>query len=362
MKFFLVTIFIVQNICSLAQDSTMTFEKYNPLSTLIVPEHQILRAKYPFVDIHSHQWEMPVQDLSALVSIMDKMNMAVMNNLSGGSGDFLKKSLQNVNASNYSNRLILFSNIDFKGIGNANWTERTVKQLEEDIRRGAKGLKIFENLGTFIVDDKGMRVTVDDPRLDPIWKKCGELGVPVLIHTGAPIAFWSPFDEKNERWLELNLYPQRRRTSNFPSFEELIKEQHRMFKKHSKTIFIAAHFDWHANNLAKLDTFLTEIPNVYIEFGAVIAEIGRQPRMARQFFIKNQDRILFGKDSWVPEEYVTYFRVLETNDEYFRYHKKYHAFWNLYGIELPDDVLKKIYYKNALRIIKGLDRTLFPNN
>ncbi|HEX8314669.1 MAG TPA: amidohydrolase family protein, partial [Flavisolibacter sp.] len=143
-------------------------------------------------------------------------------------------------------------------------------------------------------------------------------------------------------------------------WEQIIAEQHRMFKKHPGTIFINAHFGWLANNLAALSNLMIEIPNMYIEFGAVIAELGRQPIAAGKFFEKFQDRILFGKDAWVPEEYTTYFRVLETADEYFPYHKKYHAFWAMYGMNLPDEILKKIYYKNALRIIPGIDKSLFP--
>jgi predicted TIM-barrel fold metal-dependent hydrolase len=143
-------------------------------------------------------------------------------------------------------------------------------------------------------------------------------------------------------------------------WEVLIEEQHRMFKKHRATTFIAAHFGWYPNNLGKLGQLLNDMPNVNVEFGAVIAELGRQPRAARQFFEKYQDRILFGKDSWVPEEYATYFRVLETEDEYFPYHKKYHAFWAMYGMGLPDVILKKVYYKNALRIIPNIDKTGFP--
>jgi predicted TIM-barrel fold metal-dependent hydrolase len=134
-----------------------------------------------------------------------------------------------------------------------------------------------------------------------------------------------------------------------------------MFKKNPKTTFIAAHFGWYANDLEKLGKLLDEMPNVMVEFGAVIAELGRQPRAAAAFFDKYQDRILFGKDSWAPEEYTTYFRVLETTDEYFPYHKKYHAFWKMYGIGLNDKILKKVYYKNALRIIPHIDKTLFPD-
>ena len=168
--------------------------------------------------------------------------------------------------------------------------------------------------------------------------------------------------EHNERWLELVTHPARKRDSDNPEpWEQLIEEQHRMFKKHSKTTFIAAHFGWYANDLQKLGSLMDDMPNIVVEFGAVIAELGRQPRTAAQFFNKYQDRILFGKDSWVPEEYNTYFRVLETQDEYFPYHKKYHAFWRMYGMGLSDAVLKKVYYKNALRIIPNIDKTLFPD-
>ena len=169
-------------------------------------------------------------------------------------------------------------------------------------------------------------------------------------------------DDKNERWLELATHDRRKRSDTDPApWQQLIDEQHRMFRKHPNTTFINAHFGWYPNNLPMLDSLLTQLPNMYVEFGAVIAELGRQPKAARKFFEKYQDRILFGKDSWVPEEYATYFRVLETEDEYFPYHKKYHAFWAMYGMGLPDDILKKIYYKNALRIIPNLDKTLFPD-
>jgi predicted TIM-barrel fold metal-dependent hydrolase len=247
-------------------------------------------------------------------------------------------------------------------MGDAGWTEKAVKQLEEDVQHGANGLKIFKDLGLSVKDNKGNRVTVDDPRLDAIWAKAGELKIPVLIHTADPKPFWDPVDEKNERWLEITSHPGRKRGPNEPApWETLIEEQHRVFKKHPGTTFIAAHFGWYPNDLTKLGLLLDAMPNVNVEFGAVIAELGRQPRAAKKFFEKYQDRILFGKDSWVPEEYATYFRVLETEDEYFPYHKKYHAFWRMYGMGLPDDILKKIYYKNALRIVPHIDKTQFPD-
>jgi len=345
----------------IAQTPRMDFENYNPPSTLVVPGHKLTKAKFPFIDVHNHQESMPDMDLGTLITDMDKLNMKVMVNLSGRNGDQLKRSVKNIR-DHFPKRFIVFANVNFNGVGNPGWTENAVKQLEEDVKNGANGLKIFKNLGFSVRDVSGKRVTIDDPRLDPIWKKAGELKIPVIIHTADPKPFWSPMDSMNERWLELATHPGRRRSNTDPApWDTLINEQHRMFKKHPGTTFIAAHFGWYPNDLAKLGQLLDEMPNVVVEFGAVIAELGRQPRMAKQFFTKYQDRILFGKDSWVPEEYNTYFRVLETEDEYFPYHKKYHAFWAMYGIGLPDDILKKVYYKNALRIIPGIDKTLFPD-
>lgn len=347
--------------CQTSQSSQkIDFETYDPVSTLVVPEHKPIHAKFPFIDVHNHQWNMPDLDLSKLIKDMDLLNMKVMVNLSGRNGDYLKKSISNISG-HYPNRFIVFANIEFNGIGETGWTEKAVKQLETDVKNGANGLKIFKNLGLSVNDNKGKRVQVDDPRLDAIWEKCGELKIPVLIHTADPKPFWDPVDEHNERRLEIVTHPGRKRGPDNPApFEQLIGEQHHMFRAHPRTTFIAAHFGWYPNDLAKLGKLLDSLPNVVVEFGAVIAELGRQPIMARQFFTKYQDRILFGKDSWAPDEYQTYFRVLETSDEYFPYHKKYHAFWAMYGMGLPDDILKKIYYKNALRIIPNIDKSQFP--
>jgi uncharacterized protein len=347
------------SVCAVAQQK-IDFETYNPPSTLVVPKHPIAKAKYPFIDVHNHQFQMGGMDLNVLTTEMDKLNMKVMVNLSGGNGAQLQKMIENAK-SNKPGRFIVFANIDFNKVGEAGWGERAAKQLEDDVKNGANGLKIYKNLGFSVKDINGNRVTVDDERLDAIWKKAGELKIPVLIHTADPKSFWEPLDNTNERWLELIINPNRKRSADNPaSWETLIEEQHRMFRKHKNTTFIAAHFGWYPNDLQKLGTLLDEMPNVVVEFGAVIAELGRQPKMAKAFFTKYQDRILFGKDSWVPSEYPTYFRVLETEDEYFPYHKKYHAFWAMYGMGLPDAILKKVYYKNALRIIPNIDKSGFP--
>lgn len=351
-------------------EKTMDFEGYDPASTLVVPENPVRRAKFPFIDVHSHQWNLSKEKLAKMEHEMDSLNMAIMVNLSGrgfdretgdiGSQEYLASMADRI-AGETPGRIVLFTNVSFKRIGEEGWSEEAVRQLEEDVRNGAKGLKIYKSLGMRINDVTGKRVPIDDPRLDPVWAKCGELGIPVLIHAADPKPFWDAHDEKNERWLELKLRPGRKRAADDPApWEQIIAEQHHVFEKHPGTTFINAHMGWMANDLAALGRHLDTFPNVYVGIGAVIAELGRQPRNAAAFFETYQDRILFGKDAYNPVEFHTYFRVLETDDEYFPYYKKYHAFWRMYGLDLPDDILKKVYYKNALKIIPELDTSLFP--
>ncbi len=356
---FKITVFVLLFYVPLtAQD--MSFEDYNPKSTLVVPGDSVKVAKFPFIDVHGHQYRMPEQNLAPVIAAMDTLNMGIMVNLSGRTGADLQKSVKNI-ADNYPNRFVVFANINFEGAGTDRWVAEKVRQLEEDVKNGARGLKVYKSLGLRNKDSFGKRLAIDDSRLDPIWAKCGELGVPVLIHAADPKSFWDDFDGDNERWLELKTRPGRKRSATNPvPWEQIIQEQHNMFKKHPKTTFINAHMGWLANNLGKLGQLLDEMPNMNVGIGAIIAELGRQPRFAKKFFVKYQDRILFGKDSWKPKEFPTYFRVLESADEYFPYHKKYHAYWAMYGLDLPDDVLKKVYYKNALRIVPGLDKNLFP--
>jgi len=338
----------------------MGFEEYEPQSTLVVPGTEINKSKFPFIDVHSHHYGMATQDLSELVKEMDQMNMAIMVNLSGGSGENIEKIVANIRE-HYPNRFVVFANVDFEGVGASGWAENAVEQLEKDVKNGAKGLKIYKSLGLRYKDVTGKRLAIDDERLDPIWAKCGDLNIPVLIHAADPKSFWDPMDKNNERWLELKTHPRRKRSATDPApWEQIIAEQHHVFKRHPKTTFINAHMGWFANNLGKLATLLDEMPNMYVGIGAIIAELGRQPKNAHSFFVKYQDRILFGKDSWQPKEFPTYFRVLESDDEYFPYYKKYHAFWAMYGLDLPDDVLRKVYYKNALKLIPELDKSLFP--
>jgi len=362
-SFVLLFFISTQIACAQQADTTMTFEEYQPESTLVVPGEVIEEAKFPFVDIHSHLWRMASMDLTETTREMDSLNMKVLVNLSGRSGETLKAMVDEAREQ-APGRFIVFANIDFDGIDEPNWTERTVAQLEEDYNNGARGVKIFKNLGLTVQDAEENRIHTDDPRIDPVWAKAGELGMPVLIHTGEPAEFWEPIDETNERWLEMKQYPSRHRgdSSRYPSWEVVMKEQWNVFRKHPETTFINAHFGWMANDLARLGEHLDEFPNVYTETAAIIAELGRQPRFAKEFFIKYQDRLLFGKDTYRPQEYWTYFRVLESDDEYFDYFRRRHAFWQMYGLDLPDEVLQKVYYKNALKILPDIDESLFENN
>lgn len=343
------------------KNNLMDIEEYSPKSTLVVKETLLKRAKYPFVDVHNHQFDMPVKNLAKLVAEMDSMNMGFMINLSGFRGLYLRKSLENIRE-NAPNRFGLFLNIDFEAIDDADFKETQTALIDSAAAAGVMGLKVYKSLGLTSKDSKGNRIAINDPRLDPIWEACGNNKMPVLIHSGEPVSFWEPKDKFNERWLELRQKPRRYRdpVSN-PSFEEVLAEQHDIFKKHPNTTFINAHLGWMGNDLDRLGTHLDTYPNVITEIGAVLAELGRQPKRARRFFIDYQDRILFGKDSYKVSEYNTYFRVLETNDEYFDYYRKRHAHWKMYGLALPDTVLQKLYYKNALGLFPAIDQSLFTN-
>tara|TARA_B100001093_G_scaffold25211_3_gene22232 strand:- start:5418 stop:6596 length:1179 start_codon:yes stop_codon:yes gene_type:complete len=352
------------------KNNLMDIEEYSPISTLVVPSNPKTRSKFPFIDVHSHHWDMPIMNLENLIQEMDSLNMVYQINLSGsgfavfaGKQDLmdlnLSKSIQNVKE-NFPDRFGVFVNLDLSKIGRKNFKSNTEKYLENASKIGATGLKIYKNLGLNLKDGEGNRVKVDDNRLQFIWEKCAELNFPILIHSGEPIAFFDKIDKYNERWLHAKQRPNSFRPSDkYPDFDLVMMEQYNMFKKNPETIFINAHMGWYGNNLSKLDEQLTSLPNVYTEFGAVINELGRQPVSARKFFIKHQDRILFGKDNYNKEEYYLYFQVLETNDEYIEYFRKRHGLWKLYGLNLPDSVLKKVYHQNALKIFPSINSNLF---
>ena len=337
---------------------------YRPKSTLVVPEHKVPRAKYPAIDFHGHPFGAfaSAEALEQIGRSMDSLNLRVMVAANSMSGDALKSAVALVKASpTMKDRMRIFTGIDFRNVG-PGWAEKAVAQLRADVAAGATGIgEVTKGLGLSIKKVDGTRLRIDDPDLDPVWQEAARLGIPVFIHTADPQEFFREIDYTNERWLELALFPNRRYPQDqFPSFEQLNKERDNLFRRHPRTTFVTAHMGWHANDLQRLGKLMTEMPNVYTEVGAVLYDIARQPRAAHDFFVKFQDRILFGKDSFQPEEYPYYWRVFETRDDYFDYYRDYHAFWKLYGIDLPDEVLKKVYYKNALRITKGLPQGGWP--
>lgn len=334
---------------------------YRPRSTVVAEAHLVPKAKFPVVDVHTHGTS-NAAGFAQRIPEMDALNLRVLVDLSGGSSpDAIKRKVDAINASPYKDRFRVFANVSWEGAGTPAWQEKALADLRLAVKNGAIGLKVFKELGLRDKKADGTRLAVDDPALDPVWALCGELNIPVIIHTAEPQEFFSPIDNHNERWLELNIFPQRASPpSIYPSFEQLMKERDHIFEKHPKTRFIGAHFNWYGNDLRRAANLLDRLPNVYLEVAAVLYEFGRQPYASTQFFTKYQDRVLFGKDTYETSEYPYYWRVFETHDEYFDYYRGYHAFWKLSGMGLPDVVLKKLYYQNALKVEPGLPQTGWP--
>ncbi|MDP9178884.1 MAG: amidohydrolase [Gemmatimonadota bacterium] len=353
-------------ICRSPQIPAPSILDYRPRSTLVTPSHPVSMAKFPAIDFHGHPRDMitSAEGLSQLSASLDSLNVRAMVAADNLSGERLQRAVAAIRASlRMKDRVRVFAGIDFRNVGTPGWAAKAVEQLEADIAAGAVGVgEISKSLGLTIKKADGSRLRIDAPELDPVWQAAARLGAPVFIHTADPQEFFRPVvDYTNERWLELSLFPGRRYPQDqFPSFDQLMAERDNVFRRHPRTTFVAAHMGWHANDLGRLGKLLDDFPNVYTEVGAVLYDIGRQPRAAHDFFVKYQDRILFGKDSFQPEEYRYYWRVFETRDDYFDYYRDYHASWKLYGIDLPDSVLRKIYYRNALKITKGLPQTGWP--
>jgi predicted TIM-barrel fold metal-dependent hydrolase len=329
---------------------------YRPKSTLVVPGGMKAKAKFPVVDFHGHPQGLlgNADGLARLGAAMDSVNIGLMIAADNVSGERLQRTMELVNASpTMKNRVRVLAGISFQGVGAPGWAAKAVAQMEADVKGGAVGIgEVGKGLGLSTKKADGSRLRINDPELDPVWEAAARLKLPVFIHTADPQEFFREPDLTNERWLEIGLFPERRYPQDkYPSFEQLMAERDSLFKRHPKTTFVAAHLGWHANDLGRLGKMFDQMPNVMAEMGAVLYDVGRQPRYAHDFFIKYQDRLLFGKDSFQPEEYPYYWRVLETRDDYFDYYRDYHAFWKLYGIDLPDAVLKKVYYGNALRIM-----------
>ncbi len=334
-----------------------TILEYQPRSTLIVPETRVPRARFPVVDFHGHPGRLDdPETLARVVAAMDELNIQVMVQAIPSSGERLTRQIEAVRQAGLSHRFVFFASLDLQSVGPGDGV-RIAQQLERDVAAGAVGIgEISKGFGLFSRRADGTRLPMDDPELDPVWRTAARLNVPVFIHTGDPAEFFQPMDYQNERWLELALFTNRRffDRERFPSFDDLMAERDRLLERHPNTTWVLAHLGWHAQDLGRLGRLFDRFPNVHAEIGAILYDLGRQPRNAKRFFERYQDRILFGKDSFQPDEYPYYWRVLETEDEYFDYYRNYHAFWKLYGMGLSDAVLEKVYNGNARRIIPGM--------
>jgi len=347
-------------------------QDYDPVPMLKTDTDLVEKAKYPAVDIHNHlrRADTPAK-VDEMIQAMNETNVAAVVNLDGGLGETLAKNIERMNK-RYPGRFIQFMRLDWSRIDEPGFGETMAHELEKGVQMGAQGLKISKQLGLGARDKTGELIRVDDTRLDPVWAKCGELGLPVAIHIADPVAFWTPLDTKNERLIELMDHPQWVYGPEFPSREELLRQRNTIIERHPDTKFIALHIAGAAEDLKRVGGWLDKYPNMYVETGARISELGRQPYSARRFFIKYQDRILFGTDTTPisghklakdgQEMYRIHWRWFETDDEYFDVSKTHHlqALWRAYGIFLPDEVLKKLYYENAVRLVPDLKVSVRP--
>ncbi|MCU1271729.1 MAG: amidohydrolase 2 [Acidobacteriaceae bacterium] len=338
------------------QKKTLLLKDFHPVSMMHAPVHKVDKAKYYVIDVHNHindamgiDEHMPPE---RVVQIMDNTNVKTVVILTGMWGEKLQHVIDEM-VKPYPGRFTVFSQIDFSKIDDPNFSQKMVAQLDDAVRRGARGLKQLKDLGLTDRDKSGKLIAIDDPRLDPIWEEAGRMGIPVSIHTSDPEAFFHPIDNTNERYEELTDHPDWSFYGpQFPSKESLLAARDRMFAKHPHTTFVALHMANWPENLDYVSHLLDTLPNVMVEFGAREAELGRQPRRAHEFFIKYQDRIMFGTDNGMGEAmYRNHFRWLETADEYFDYWgAPGQGRWKISGMELPDSVLEKIYHKNAERM------------
>lgn len=339
-----------------AKRITLLLRDFQPRTMLHVPVHEVSRARFPVWDVHNH-----VNDARGIgerippervIRSMDDTNIAKIVILTGGWGDGLQKVLDKM-VKPYPDRFIVFTQIDWSRVREPDFSQEMVAQMDDAVRRGARGLKVLKDLGLEVRDGGGKLLRVDDPRLDPIWEECGRLGIPVAIHTSDPEAFFTPVDKNNERYEELKTNPSWSFVGpGFPSKRELLDERNRVIERHPRTTFIALHVANWPENLDAVSAWLDRYPNMMVEFGAREAELGREPRRAAKFFQDYQDRILFGTDSEPVEGmYRNYFRWLETGDDYFDYWGyPGQGRWKIYGLELPDAILEKVYHLNAERV------------
>jgi len=362
--------------------AAITLPEYEPKSMLQVHETQVDRARFPLIDIHTHisvaaKAENGVELVperqylgtpQELMAVMDRKNIRAMVNLTGGYEKGLTETVAKYDSA-FPGRFYTFTEPSYSRFKEQNYPSLQAQAIEQAHRDGARGLKILKTLGLYLRENitSGTLVKIDDPRFDPMWDTCGRLGMPVAIHISDPAAFFTPTDRFNERYEELNNHPDWSFYGHdFPSNAELIEARNRMFARHPKTHFIVLHVGNFSENLQNVAENLDRFPNMTVDIAARIGELGRQPRTSRKFFDKYQDRILFGTDATphgdeFPQQvfndklYEIYYRFLETDDEYFDYAPAKvppQGRWRIYGIQLPETILRKVYYENAARELK----------
>jgi len=358
-----------------ATSTELLLKDYAPRPCLHVSSHHPTRPKFDAIDAHNHLGggvfggsdKFPRHPVDELLALMDEAGVTGIVDLDGGFGKRLQDELHHYQEP-HPDRFFVFAGVDYDNFAtDPKFGETEAKRLRESVAMGARGLKVWKVLGLRLRDADGLLIPIDDQRLDPLWETAAELDVPVLIHIADPVAFFQPLDRFNERYEELqrhpdwHFYPTRphgdKAHPDFPTFDELMEQFEGMLTRHTDTRFIGAHTGCYAENLAWVGRVMDACPNFYVDFSARIAELGRQPYTARDFFIRHQDRIVFGTDA-APNlnVYQTYSRFLKTRDEYFAYGRGEvpgNGRWMIYGLDLPDDVLKKVYQENARRAIFG---------
>ena len=328
---------------------TLLVKDYAPRSTIRVSATEIACAKYPVIDVHKHLGYSPRRgwpsEVEQLVEGMDRLNIQAFVNLDGLTGPHLRRVLDRY--AKHADRFFTFAGPSWHRGADQDFGEREARDLETNVKAGARGYKLFKALGLWLRDPKGELYLPDDPRLDPIWQAAAALNVPVLIHVADPEGFFLPADRHNDRLASFGRRPEWYfGATGFPSFERLMESQLNLFRRHPKTTFFGAHVLNRPDHLAYVAQVIEECPNVYPEISARINDLGKQPRFARDFFIRHQDRVLFGTDGSDLGQHPLYFRVLETEDDLIASRSS-----PLYGLGLPDQVLKKIYHDNAARIM-----------
>jgi predicted TIM-barrel fold metal-dependent hydrolase len=339
----------------------LKLKDWEPRSMLIAKATEVSKPAFSVIDVHNHlgggKATLTPERVNRYLAEMDSAGVRTVVNLDGGWGPRLKETLAALDQA-HPGRFLTYALLDFAGVDDSDWSDRETKRLQESFEAGAKGLKFHKTLGLGVRYKDGRFLPVDDPKLDPIWEVCARFKRPVEIHTGDPGAFFTPLDRFNERWHELNDHPAWLfHGKDFPKRSDLHAQRNRVIARHPKTTFIYAHMANDGEDLAELGRWLDSYPNMYVDIDARISELGRQPYSARRFFLKYQDRVMFGTDT-LPNRaaYRMYYRFLETDDEYFDPAGGHHrqGFWMIYGVFLPKDVLEKLYVKNAERLLFSL--------